>query len=66
MKNINFKSIIILTIVALAFFSCQKEDDATAPENINERFKVPSIDAAKFHFEKNNKIPILGGDNNGV
>jgi hypothetical protein len=65
MKNINFKSVIILTMIAIAFFSCQKDEDIATPTSLN-RFKVPSISEAKSHFETNNKIPILDDNNNGI
>jgi hypothetical protein len=57
MKKINLKSIIILTLVTLSMFSCQKEQDIATPVN-NERFKVPTINASKLYFETNNKIAI--------
>jgi hypothetical protein len=57
MKKINLKSIIILTLVTLSMFSCQKEQDIATPIN-NERFKVPTINASKLYFETNNKIAI--------
>ncbi|TXE15959.1 hypothetical protein ES692_14480 [Psychroserpens burtonensis] len=62
MKNINFKSVIILTMIALAFFSCQKEDDILTPVN-NVRFTVPAVSSAKSYFEANNKVP-FNDDNN--
>jgi hypothetical protein len=65
MKKINFKSVIILTMIAIAFFSCQKDEDIATPTSLN-RFKVPSISEAKSHFETNNKIPILDDNNNGI
>lgn len=52
-------------MIAIAFFSCQKEEDIATPTSI-ERLKVPSISEAKSHFELNNKIPIRDGNNNGI
>lgn len=66
MKNVYSKLLIILSIITLTILGCQKEDDAVTPTNSNERFKVPSINTAKSHFNINNKISILDQSSNRV